>query len=32
MSKNGAEYDMLAEFVSGSIKQLKLAITGRSMS
>ena len=32
MSKNEAEYDMLTEFVSGSIKQLKLAITGRSAS
>ncbi len=31
MSKNGAEYDTLTEFVSGSIKQLKLAITGRSV-
>ena len=30
MTKNGAEYDMLTEFVSGSIKQLRLAITGRS--
>ena len=30
MTKNEAEYDMLTEFVSGSIKQLKLAITGRS--
>ena len=31
MSKNEAEYDTLAEFVSGSIKQLRLAITGRSV-
>ena len=31
MSKNEAEYDTLTEFVSGSIKQLKLAITGRSI-
>ncbi len=30
MTKNEAEYDVLTEFVSGSIKQLKLAITGRS--
>ena len=30
MSKNEAEYEMLTEFVSGSIKQLKLAITGRT--
>ena len=30
MSKNEAEYETLAEFVSGSIKQLKLAISGRS--
>ena len=30
MSKNSAEYDMLTEFMSGSIKQLKLAITGRN--
>ncbi len=30
MTKNEAEYDMLTEFVSGSIKQLRLAITGRS--
>ena len=30
MSKNEAEYETLTEFVSGSIKQLKLAITGRS--
>ena len=30
MSKNEAEYDTLTEFVSGSIKQLRLAITGRS--
>ena len=31
MSKNEAEYDTLTEFVSGSIKQLRLAITGRSV-
>ena len=30
MTKNEAEYEMLTEFVSGSIKQLRLAITGRS--
>lgn len=30
MSKNTAEYDTLTEFVSGSIKQLRLAITGRA--
>ena len=30
MSKNEAEYETLTEFVSGSIKQLRLAITGRS--
>lgn len=30
LSKNSAEYDALTEFVSGSIKQLRLAITGRS--
>ena len=30
MTKNEAEYDMLTEFVSGSIKQLKLAIAGRN--
>ena len=31
MSRNGAEYDALTEFVSGSIKQLRLAITGRNV-
>jgi flagellar basal-body rod protein FlgB len=31
LSKNAAEYDTLAEFVSGSIKQLRLAITGRAL-
>jgi flagellar basal-body rod protein FlgB len=31
MSKNAAEFDVLADFVSGSIKQLRLAITGRSI-
>lgn len=30
MSKNEVEYDTLTEFVSGSIKQLHLAISGRS--
>lgn len=30
MNKNEAEYETLTEFVSGSIKQLKLAITGHS--
>ena len=30
MNKNGAEYEVLTEFVSGSIKQLKTAITGRN--
>ncbi len=30
MSKNSAEYDTLTEFVSGSIKQLRMAITGRT--
>lgn len=30
MSKNEIEYDTLTEFVSGSIKQLRLAITGRT--
>ena len=30
MSKNTAEYDMLTEFVSGSIKRLRMAITGRT--
>lgn len=31
LSKNAAEYDMLTEFVSGSIKRLRLAITGRAL-
>lgn len=30
MNRNGAEYEALTEFVSGSIKQLRLAITGRN--
>ena len=30
MNRNAAEYDALTEFVSGSLKQLRLAITGRS--
>ncbi len=30
MSKNTAEYDALTEFVSGSIRQLRMAITGRT--
>ena len=30
MNQNGAEFDALTEFVSGSIKQLRLAITGRN--
>jgi len=30
MGKNGAEYEALTEFVSGSLKQLRMAITGRS--
>ena len=30
LSKNSTEYDTLTEFVSGSIKQLRLAITGRT--
>jgi flagellar basal-body rod protein FlgB len=30
MGKNGAEFETLAEFVSGSLKQLRMAITGRS--
>ena len=30
MNRNVAEYDALTEFVSGSLKQLRLAITGRS--
>jgi len=31
LSKNAAEFETLAEFVSGSIKQLRLAITGRPL-
>jgi flagellar basal body rod protein FlgB len=31
LSKNAAEFDALADFVSGSIKQLRLAITGRNL-
>lgn len=31
MNKNAAEYEFLAEVVSKNIKQLKLAITGRSV-
>lgn len=31
MSNNSMQYDTLTEFVSNSLKQLKLAITGRSM-
>jgi flagellar basal-body rod protein FlgB len=30
LGKNSAEFDVLTEFVSGSIKQLRLAITGRN--
>ena len=30
MSANTAQYDTLAEFVSNSLRQLKVAITGRS--
>lgn len=30
LSKNSAEFDMLTEFASGSLKQLRLAITGRN--
>jgi flagellar basal-body rod protein FlgB len=30
MSSNTAQYDTLTEFVSASLKQLKVAITGRS--
>jgi len=30
LSKNTAEYDTLTEFVSGSIKRLRMAITGRT--
>ena len=31
MSRNAVEYDYLTEIVSNNIKQLKLAITGRSL-
>ncbi len=30
LGKNVAEYDVLTEFVSGSIKQLRMAISGRT--
>lgn len=30
MGKNGAEFEALTEFVSGSLKQLRMAITGRT--
>ena len=30
MGKNGAEFEALTDFVSGSLKQLRMAITGRS--
>jgi flagellar basal-body rod protein FlgB len=30
MSSNSLQYDTLTEFVSGSLKQLQMAITGRS--
>jgi len=30
MNRNAAEYDALTEFVSGSLKQLRIAITGRT--
>lgn len=30
MGKNGAEFEVLTDFVSGSLKQLRMAITGRS--
>jgi flagellar basal-body rod protein FlgB len=30
MNRNAVEYDYLSEIVSGNLKQLKLAITGRS--
>lgn len=32
MNKNAVEHEFLSEIVSGSLKQLKLAITGRSLS
>ena len=31
MSANSLQYDTLTEFVSGSLKQLQMAITGKSM-
>jgi flagellar basal-body rod protein FlgB len=31
LSKNAAEFETLTEFASGSLKQLRLAITGRSV-
>jgi flagellar basal-body rod protein FlgB len=31
MNRNAAEYEALTEFVSGSLKQLRLAITGRTV-
>lgn len=31
MNRNAAEYDALTEFVSGSIKQLRVAVTGRTV-
>ena len=30
MGQNGTEFETLTEFVSGSLKQLRMAITGRS--
>jgi flagellar basal body rod protein FlgB len=30
MGKNNSEFEVLTEFVSGSLKQLRMAITGRS--
>jgi flagellar basal-body rod protein FlgB len=30
MNSNSLQYDTLTEFVSGSLKQLQMAITGRS--
>jgi flagellar basal-body rod protein FlgB len=30
MNRNSVEYDYLSEIVSGNLKQLRLAITGRS--
>ena len=30
LGKNVAEYDVLTEFVSGSIRQLRMAISGRT--